>query len=150
MTITATSSPPDEPVTDKVLRRAVDRGQQGRQPELRASSVQYLDDSQSLRFGFSDLSAVVLPINHWPELANLSRTERHQLVLGMAGSALCLDAHDLHVSIAGLVAASAPLMEMATALVVSRNGSRSSARKSVAGHENVQKGGRPRKALAAG
>ena len=61
----------------------------------------------------------------------------------MAGSALCLDAHDLHVSIAGLVAASAPLMEMATALVVSRNGSRSSASKTVAARENVQKGGRP-------
>lgn len=139
----------DEPVTDDVLRRAVARGHQ-RRPALHASAVQYMADSQSLRIGFSDLSAVILPVKNHPELAQLSRTQLDGLVLGFAGSAICLAEQDLHISIAGLVSASVPLMAMAATVVASRNGSRSSASKAVAARENGQKGGRPRKLLAAG
>lgn len=139
----------DEPVSDEVLRRAVERGQQ-RRPALHASAVQYVADSQSLRIGFSDLSAIILPVKNYPELAQLSGTQLDRLVLGFAGSALCLEEQDLHVSIAGLVSASIPLMEMAATVVASRNGSRSSASKAVAARENGQKGGRPRKVLAVG
>lgn len=138
----------DEPVTDDVLRRAVDRGQQRRRSTLHASAVQYQADSQSLRIGFSDQSAVILPIKNYPELAQLSRADLDRLVLGFAGSALCLEAQDLHVSIAGLVSASAPLMAMATTVVASRNGRQSSESKAVAARDNGQKGGRPRKFLA--
>jgi hypothetical protein len=139
----------DEPVTDDVLRRAVARGHQ-RRSALHASAVQYMADSQSLRIGFSDLSAVILPVKNHPELAQLSRTQLDGLVLGFAGSAICLAEQDLHISIAGLVSASVPLMAMAATVVASRNGSRSSASKAVAARENGQKGGRPRKLLAAG
>ena len=139
----------DEPVTDDVLRRAVARGHQ-RGSALHASAVQYMADSQSLRIGFSDLSAVILPVKNHPELAQLSRTQLDGLVLGFAGSAICLAEQDLHISIAGLVSASVPLMAMAATVVASRNGSRSSASKAVAARENGQKGGRPRKLLAAG
>ena len=139
----------DEPVTDDVLRRAVARGHQ-RRSALHASAVQYMADSQSLRIGFSDLSAVILPVKNHPELAQLSRTQLDGLVLGFAGSAICLEEQDLHISIAGLVSASVPLMAMAATVVASRNGSRSSASKAVAARENGQKGGRPRKLLAAG
>lgn len=106
--------------------------------------------SQSLRIGFSDLSAVILPVKNHPELAQLSRTQLDGLVLGFAGSAICLAEQDLHISIAGLVSASVPLMAMAATVVATRNGSRSSASKAVAARENGQKGGRPRKLLAAG
>ena len=139
----------DEPVTDDVLRRAVARGHQ-RRSALHASAVQYMADSQSLRIGFSDLSAVILPVKNHPELAQLSRTQLDGLVLGFAGSAICLAEQDLHISIAGLVSASVPLMAMAATVVASRNGSRSSASKAVAARENGQKSGRPRKLLAAG
>ena len=139
----------DEPVTDDVLRRAVAPGHQ-RRSALHASAVQYMADSQSLRIGFSDLSAVILPVKNHPELAQLSRTQLDGLVLGFAGSAICLAEQDLHISIAGLVSASVPLMAMAATVVASRNGSRSSASKAVAARENGQKGGHPRKLLAAG
>jgi hypothetical protein len=139
----------DEPVTDDVLRRAVARGHQ-RRSALHASAVQYMADSQSLWIGFSDLSAVILPVKNHPELAQLSRTQLDGLVLGFAGSAICLAEQDLHISIAGLVSASVPLMAMAATVVASRNGSRSSASKAVAARENGQKGGHPRKLLAAG
>jgi Protein of unknown function (DUF2442) len=139
----------DEPITDDVLRRAIERGQQRQRPSLRASEVRYVADSQTLAIGFADQTAVVLPIKNYPELARLSPSELSRLALGFAGSALCLEDQDLHVSIAGLVSASAPLMEMATTVVASRNGSRSSTAKSTASRENGQKGGRPRKALVA-
>lgn len=140
----------DEPVTDEVLRRATERGQQRRRPALHASAVQYVADSQALTIAFADQSAVVLPIKNYPELAKLSHTQLGRLSLGYAGSALCLDEQDLHVSIAGLVSASVPLMEMAATVVAARNGSRRSDIKSIAARQNGQKGGRPRKILAAG
>ena len=116
----------DEPVTEEVLRRATERGQQRRRLALHASAVQYVADSQALTIGFSDQSAIVLPIKNYPELVKLSHAELGRLSLGYAGSALCLDEQDLHVSIAGLVSASAPLMEMAATVVAVRNGSRRS------------------------
>ena len=140
----------DEPVTDEVLRRATERGQQRRRLALHASALQYVADSQALTISFADQSAVVLPIKNYPELAMLSHAELGRLSLGYAGSALCLDEQDLHVSIAGLVSASVPLMEMAATVVAARNGSRRSTIKSIAARQNGQKGGRPRKILAAG
>lgn len=136
----------DEPVTTDVLRRATARGQQRRDLAMHASALQYVADSRALMIGFADQSAVVLPIKNYPELANLSHADLGRLSLGYAGSALCLEERDLHISIAGLVTASAPLMEMAATVVAARNGSRSSAIKSIAARQNGQKGGRPRKA----
>ena len=138
----------DEPVTEDVLRRATKRGQQRRALALHASAVTYVADSQMLDVRFADESAVVLPIKNYPELAQLSPTELASLTLGYAGSAQCLDDRDLHISIAGLVSASAPLMAMASVVVASRNGSRRSESKSIAARQNGQKGGRPRKTSA--
>ncbi|AZE57603.1 hypothetical protein C4K03_5486 [Pseudomonas synxantha] len=45
----------------------------------------------------------------------------------------------------GLIATSQPLMDLATSLVASRNGRKSSAAKSAAARANGKKGGRPRK-----
>jgi Protein of unknown function (DUF2442) len=139
----------DEPVTTAVLRHAVERGEQRRRLVLQARTVRYLPDSRSLLIGFADDSAVVLPVKNYPELAKLKRAQLDNLELGFAGSALCLEEKDLHVSIAGLVSASAPLMAMAATMVATRNGSRRTIAKSAASRENGQKGGRPRKAVAA-
>ena len=62
--------------------------------------------------------------------------------------ALCPDKHDLHISLAGMVAASQPLMNMAATLVATKNGQKSSAAKSAAARENGRKGGRPKAVLA--
>jgi hypothetical protein len=140
----------DEPVTTDVLRRATARGQQRRALALHASALQYVADSQALTISFADQSALVLPIKNYPELASLSHADLGRLSLGYAGSALCLEDRDLHISIAGLVAASAALMGMAATVVAARNGSQRSALKSNASRENGRKGGRPRKADVVG
>lgn len=135
----------DEPVTASVLAQAIVRGKKRHGQGLHATVVQYLPALNSLLIGFPDQSAVVLPVKNYPELTELSTDELNHLAVGFGGSALCLDARDLHVSIAGLVSASQPLMDMASTVIAARNGSRSSAAKVQTSRENGQKGGRPRK-----
>ena len=65
--------------------------------------------------------------------------------VGFAGAAICHEARDLQVSIAGLISASKPLMDMAAVVIASRNGRRSSEAKAQAARANGRKGGRPRK-----
>jgi len=140
----------DEPVTESVLEHALVAGRKRRGTTLHATDVWYLADFQALLVGFADKTAVALPIGNYPELAGLSRPELEHLTLGFGGSALCLEERDLHVSIAGLVSASEPLMDMATTVVTARNGSRSSDAKAQAARENGLLGGRPRKSVSAG
>ena len=140
----------DEPVTATVLEQSIERDRNRRGKGLHATAVQYLPKLESLLIGFVDFSAVALPVKNYPELAQLSRAELDHLALGFGGSALCLDERDLHVSIAGLVLVSKPLMEMAATVIATRNGSRSSTAKTQASRENGQKGGRPRKLAATG
>jgi len=138
----------DEPVTADVLTRAIETGRRRAAQGFHATAVQYLPELGSLLFSFLDNSAVALPVRNYPELAGLNDSELHALTLEFGGSALCLPTRDLHVSIAGLVSASQPLMSMAKSLVASRNGQKSSAAKSAAARENGRKGGRPRLSLA--
>jgi Protein of unknown function (DUF2442) len=134
----------DEPVTRMVLSRAIERGRTRGGQGVRATAVKYLPVLKSLLISFADHSAVALPVRNYPELTALSTADLGRLTLGLGGSALCLDARDLHVSIAGMVSASQPLMDMAATLIAARNGSKTSAVKVQASRANGQKGGRPR------
>lgn len=140
----------DEPVTASVLAKATARGRQRRHPGLHALSVAYLPAYQSLLIGFADQSAVLLPVQNYAELSALGVAELEGLAIGYGGTALCLEAQDLHVSIAGLVSASQPLMDLAATVIAVRNGSRRTEAKAQASRENGRKGGRPRKAEAIG
>lgn len=140
----------DEPVTEAVLARAVDAGRKRRSAALHAKGVRYLPEFEALAISFADQAAVLLPVKKYVELARLSLAELGRIEIGFGGTALCLDECDLHVSIAGLVSASKPLMELASTVIAARNGSRSSAAKALAARANGQKGGRPRKLASAG
>ena len=145
MTTIKASSRFDEPVTQDVLDKAVKRGRQRASAGVRATAVQYVPQFKSLFFSFFDRSAVALPVSNYPELAVLDESDLQALTLEFGGSALCLMARDLHVSIAGLVSASQPLMDMAASLVAVRNGKKSSTSKSAAARANGRLGGRPKK-----
>lgn len=134
----------DEVVTPDVLQRAVARGRNRNRGSIHAQSLRYLPDTRSLVIEFADHTAIVLPVENYPELAALTGDELSRLGLCFAGSALCLDDRDLHVSIAGLMAMSQPLLEVAKTVTASYNGSLRTAAKSAASRENGKKGGRPR------
>ena len=148
MTTIKASTRFDESVTQEGLDQAIERGRKRASVGVRATAVQYVPQLGSLLFSFLDHSAVALPVRNYPELAALDDSELQALSLGFGGSALCLKTRDLHVSIAGLVSASQPLMDMAASLVAVRNGRKSSATKSAAARENGRKGGRPKLVLA--
>jgi len=137
----------DETVTQDVLDQSMEHGRKRATGGVRATAVQYVPQLGSLLFSFLDHSAVALPVSNYPELAALAESDLYALSLGFGGSALCLEEKDLHISIAGLVSASQPLMDMAASLVAVRNGRKSSNAKSVAARDNGRKGGRPKSAL---
>lgn len=107
----------DEPVTQAVFARAVDLGSQRRNTTPHAKGVRYLPEFEALAVSFKDKTAVLLPVKNYAELARLSLAELHRIEVGFGGSALCLVERDLNVSIAGLVIASKPLMELAVAVM---------------------------------
>lgn len=134
----------DEAVTNEVLNQAIERGSKRAGIGVHATSVQYVAILESLLVGFADQSAICLPVKNYPEFADLTEGELKGLELGFGGSALCSEVCDLHVSIAGLVSASQPLMDMAATLIAARNGSKSSHVKAQAARTNGKNGGRPR------
>jgi hypothetical protein len=144
MTIVIDQGRFDEVVTQEVLKQAIERGAKRVGTGVHATSVQYVALLKSLLIGFPDQSAVSLPIKNYPELAALSESELKGLELGFGGSALCSEVRDLHVSIAGMVSASEPLMNLAATLVAARNGGKSSLLKAQAARTNGKNGGRPR------
>jgi len=135
----------DEPVTADVLARALAEGRKRQGPALNAKQVRYLPEFHALAVSFADKAAILLPVKKYPELARLTQEELARIEVGYAGCAICLDERDLHISIAGLVSASKPLMDLAATVIASRNGKRSSVAKAKAARENGHKGGRPRK-----
>ena len=134
---------PYKPLTEADVEKAIARGRKTRHLYARASSVRYEDNCISI--GFSDGSRVVLPVAGLPEFEGFSLEDFAQLEVGFGGKALCCEAQDLDVSVTGLIATSKPLMDLATSLVASRNGRKSSAAKAAAARANGKKGGRPRK-----
>ncbi|HET7664384.1 MAG TPA: DUF2442 domain-containing protein [Rhodanobacteraceae bacterium] len=135
----------DDPVTAEVLERAIERGKNRKPSGVQAISVRHVPSLKSLLLTFADQSAVSLPVQKYPELADLGPADLKALTVGFGGSALCLDKRDLHISIAGLIAASPSLMAMATTVVAARHGRSNSEAKRIAARENGKKGGRPRK-----
>lgn len=137
----------DEPVTAEVLEAAIKRGEQRRPQGLHATGVQYLERLQSV-FVYFHHHAIGFPVRDYPELAALSEEELNRLSIGFGGKALCLESHDLHVSIAGLVQASGEFSAAIRTLAASLNGRKRSHDKTAAAQTNGQKGGRPRQAAA--
>jgi hypothetical protein len=134
---------PYVPLTDADIDKAIARGRKLKRLYANASSVRYENDCISI--GFSDGSSVMLPVAGLPEFEGFSEEDFQQLEVSFGGKAISCEAQDLDVSITGLIATSQPLMDLATSLVASRNGRKSSAAKSAAARANGKKGGRPRK-----
>lgn len=141
MTTLKASARFDEPVTPEGLEQAIERGRKRASAGVRATAVQYLPQLGSLLFSFLDHTALSLPVKNYPELAALDESDLQSLSLGFGGSALCLRTRDMHVSIAGLVTASQPLMDMATSLVAARNGKKTALQSQLQRVKMAEKGG---------
>jgi hypothetical protein len=134
----------DRPVTDALLDEAIRRGRVRQKSDLQATSVAFV--APCLAVSFIDGSGVLLPVQHYSEFDDFEVEDFAELTVGFSGTALCHEAKDLHVSIAGMISASKPLMNMAASVIASRNGRQSSAAKAEAARANGRKGGHARKA----
>lgn len=133
----------DRPVTETRLDRAIERGKSRPGGGLKATAVTF--QSPCLAVSFEDGSGILLPVGNYPEFDGFEIEDFDGLEVGFSGSAICHEDKDLHLSIAGLILASEPLMAMAASVIASRNGRQSSAAKAEAARANGKKGGRPRK-----
>ena len=133
----------DRPVTEEVLDEAIERGQLRHKSGLQVTAVTFQDACLTIRF--EDGTGVLLPVKLFPEFDGFEAKDFAGLTVGLSGTALCNEEKDLHVSIAGMISASKPLMNMAASVISSRNGRQSSAAKAEAARANGKKGGRPRK-----
>jgi hypothetical protein len=138
----------DSPVTQRILTQAIDQGRTRIALNVQATTLSFLTELNALVIGFPDQSAILLPVANYPELSALSGEELGQVELGFGGQAICLEPHNLDISIAGLISASESLMAVASSLISARNGRRISAAKATASKANGLKGGRPRKTMA--
>jgi hypothetical protein len=138
----------DQPVTQRILDQAIDQGRKRSAPNIQPTTLRFLSELNALAIGFSDQTALLLPVANYPELRELSVTELGQIELGFGGKAICLEHRDMHMSISGMISASESLMAIAGSLVAARNGRRISAAKATASKANGAKGGRPRKKIA--
>lgn len=138
----------DQPVTQRVLNQAIDQGRKRNAPNIQPTTLRFLSELNALAIGFSDQTALLLPVANYPELRELSVSELGQMELGFGGKAICLDHRDLYMSISGMISASESLMGVAGSLIAARNGRRVSAAKATASKANGSKGGRPRKKVA--
>jgi hypothetical protein len=108
---------PGSAVTEEVRNEAIARGSEPARCQPHAITVRYLAERRAIQLDFEDSTAIILPVKDYAELVDLPLDELNGLSLGFGGSALCLPQRDLYVSIAGMVAASGPLLELATAAV---------------------------------
>lgn len=138
----------DQPVTQRVLNQAIDQGRKRKASNIQATTLRFMGDLNAVAVGFSDQTALLLPVANYPELRELSVEELGQIELGFVGKAICLEHRDLHISISGLISASESLMAVASSLIAARNGRRVSTAKATASKTNGLKGGRPRKKVA--
>lgn len=88
---------------------------------MQTRAVKYLPDIQSLLISLQEQGAVFLLISEFAELATLSESQLSQLTIGFAGTALCLNECDLHISIMGLITSSESLLKIATKVIVARH-----------------------------
>jgi hypothetical protein len=133
----------DRPVTESALDTAIRRGQARHKGGFQVTAVTFVEPC--LAVSFVDGSGLLLPVQHYPEFDGFEVEDFADLKVGFSGTALCHEGKDLHVSIAGMISASKPLMDMAASVIASRNGRQSSAAKAEAARANGRKGGRPRK-----
>jgi len=92
-----------EPLTKERYDKEMEIGTKKLQEDGYAKSIVFDASSRVFIICFSDSTLVSLPVDDYPEFKSLTSSDLSKVRVGFAGSAICLDEHDLHVSIDGLL-----------------------------------------------
>ena len=132
------------PTTDDELQRALEAGRRRRATERRAAGVRYDPGRDAIELELTDGASVRLPRAMLPEFQGIPPSEMALLRVSPAGYGIRLEAHDISVSVHGLIMVLATSGDIAASL-----GKLGGAAKTVEKRESARpdgaKGGRPRK-----
>jgi hypothetical protein len=141
----------ERPISDADYTAALSRGRSEAATQLRARAVRYLADRDVLEIETNRDGGFLIPRAWIGALQDIPAEELAQLQVWPDGSALELEARDIHISVDGLLTDVLPalLPESALAAIFARRGGQAtSAAKRASARANGRKGGRPRKTAA--
>ncbi|MGH8323821.1 MAG: DUF2442 domain-containing protein [Steroidobacteraceae bacterium] len=141
----------ERPISDAEYTAALSRGRTEAATELRARAVRYLADRDVLEIETNRDGGFLIPRAWIGALQEIPADELARLEVWPDGSAIELEARDIHISVDGLLADVLPalLPESALAAIFARRGGQAtSAAKRASARSNGRKGGRPRKTAA--
>jgi len=129
------------PTTTTELQRAVAAGRHRHSTQRRATAVHYDPTRDAIEIDLTDGVGVRLPRTMLPEFRDVPPSEMPPIRVSPAGYGIRLDAHDIAISVHGLIASLATPADMLGKL----GGSTKTKKKREAAQVNGAKGGRPRK-----
>jgi hypothetical protein len=136
-------------ITDGDYAAALAAGQTEAETEIRAQSVRYVPDRDAVEIVTTRNAGFLIP-RHWiGALQDLPVEDLQGLEVWPDGSAIELEARDIHISVHGLMTAVLPAMLPArtiAAVFASRGGKATSSAKQSSAQANGRKGGRPKRA----
>jgi hypothetical protein len=136
-------------ITDPEYETALAAGRAAAETEIRARSVRYVEDRDSIEIVTTRHAGFLIPLNWIAALRDVPASDLSKLEVWPDGSAIELGDRDIHISVDGLVKAMLPAMlptKTIASLFASRGGKATSDAKRGSAQRNGQRGGRPRKA----
>lgn len=138
-------------IGDAEFAVALARGRADAAAELRARSVRYLADRDTLEIETTRDGGLLIPRKWISALHEVPAEELARLEVWPDGSAIELEARDIQISVDGLLKDVLPLLlpESVLAAIFARRGGRAiSQAKRASAQANGRKGGRPKKTAA--
>lgn len=135
-------------ITDQEYAAALKAGRKEAETEFRASSVRYVPERDAIEIITTRGAGFLIPKQWIDTLKNVHPEDLAQMEAWLDGTAIEIDALDIHISVHGLLTQSLPAMLPARALAglfASRGGKATSETKRATARSNGRKGGRPRK-----
>ena len=135
-------------ITDAEYAAALTAGQTAAEAEIRARSVRYVADRDSVEIVTTRHAGFLIPRSWISALRDVPREELAKLEVWPDGSAIELEDRDIHISVDGLMTALLPAMlptRTIAAIFASRGGKATSVAKRNSAQKNGNQGGRPRK-----
>jgi hypothetical protein len=139
-------------ISDAEYAAALAAGRAESETEIRAQGVRYVPERDAIEMVTNRNAGFLIPRQWIGALQDVPTEELSNLEMWPDGSAMELEARDIHISVHGLLTAILPAMlpsRTIAAIFASRGGQATSRAKRISSKVNGRKGGRPRKRTVA-